>query len=79
MKKINESEFVDCNNQLDSCLISCLATLKKTISLHSDNEEDQICQNSPICVVSFGAERKVEFTDLSNKLVKTVNSRHSGL
>ena len=79
IKEINESEFVDCNNRLDSCLISYLATSKKTILLHSDNEEDQICQNSPICVVSFGAERKVEFMDLSNNLVKTVNSRHSGL
>ena len=76
MKKINESDLVDCNSQLDSCLISCLATSKKTIALHSDNGEDQICQNSPICVGTFGAERKVEFTDLSNKLVKTVDSKH---
>ena len=59
MKKINESEFVDCKNRLDSCLISCLATSKKTISLYSDNKEDQICQNSPIGVVSFGAKERL--------------------
>ena len=59
MKNINDSEFVDNNHQLDFCLISCLVTAKKTISLHSDNEKEHICQNSPICVVSFGAERTI--------------------
>ena len=79
MNNINGSNFVDENLQLDSCLISCLATAKKTISLHSDNEKDHICQNSPICVVSFGAVRTVEFTDLDNKLVKSFTPDHGGL
>ena len=79
MNNINGSNVVDENWQPDSCLISCLATAKKTISLHSDNEKDHICQNSPICVVSFGAVRTVEFTDLDNKLVKSFTPDHGGL
>ena len=79
MKKMNDSEFVDKNYQLDSCLISCLTTAKKTVSLHSDNEKEHICQNSPICVVSFGAERTIEFTDLDNKLVKAFTPKNGGL
>ena len=79
MKKMNDSEFVDKNYQLDSCLISCLAAAKKTVSLHSDNEKEHICQNSLICVVSFGAERTIEFTDLDNKLVKTFTPKNGGL
>ena len=74
MSNINGSNFVDENWQLDSCLISCLATAKKTISLHSDNEKDDICQNSP-----FRAVRTVEFTDLDNKLVKSFTPDHGGL
>ena len=76
MNNINGSNFVDENWQLVSCLISCLATAKKIISLHSDNEKDHICQNSPI---SFGAVRTVEFTDLDNKLVKSFTPNHGGL
>ena len=81
MSNINGSNFVDENWQLDSCLIFCLVTAKKTISLYSDNEKDHICQNSPICVVSFGfgAVRTVEFTDLDNKLVKSFTPDHGGL
>ena len=79
MNNINGSNFIDENWQLDSCLISCLATSKKTISLHSNNEKDDICQSSPICVVSFGAVRTVEFTDLDNKLVKSFTPDHGGL
>ena len=76
---MNDSEFVDKNYQLDSCPISCLATAKKTVTLHSDNEKEHICQNSPICVVSFGAEQTIEFTDLDNKLVKTFTPKNGGL
>ena len=79
MKKMNDSEFTDKNYQLDSCLISCLATAKKTVSLHSNNKKEHICLNIPICVVSFEAERTIEFTHLDNKLVKTYTPKNGGL
>ena len=62
MEQLNESEHS--NSNLNSCLITCYSNYKKALSLHSDNEEE-ICQLSSICNVSFGCTRKIEFVPIS--------------
>ena len=58
MNIINASEHT--NNKLNSCLITCYGSSKKSLSLHSDNEPE-ICQQTPLCNVTFGCTRKIEF------------------
>ena len=50
----------DTTGDLDSCLITCYSTAKKSLSLHADDEVE-IDQNSSICTVSFGVNRTIEF------------------
>ena len=79
MKRINDSEFVDNNRQLNSCLVTCFSTAKRTISLRSDNKKGHFCLNRPICVVSFGAERNIEIADLKSSLLKSFTPINGGL
>ena len=58
---INESKYS--NNKLNSCLITCYGNAKKKLDLHSDNEPE-MCQFTPICNVSFGCTRKIEFVPI---------------
>lgn len=51
----------DCANcELNSVLVSRMATGNSCIRLHDDDEES-MDPNSPICVVSIGTKRRVEF------------------
>ena len=59
LQQINDSTHVT-DSKLNSCLVTCYSTAKKSLSLHSDDEKT-ICQQSPICNVSIGATRTIEF------------------
>ncbi len=56
MEKINSEHHVEMN----SCLVTCFKDGTSGIRLHCD-DEDEIDQESPICVFTIGEERKVEF------------------
>ena len=62
MDILNDSEHVSNSStlKLNSCLVTCYSTSKKSLSLHSD-DEPHICQQSPICNVSLGKTRTSEF------------------
>ena len=59
MDKLNKSDGIPGDN-LDSCLVTCYSTAKKTLSVHADDEEE-ICQMSSICNFSIGSTRTIEF------------------
>ena len=59
MDKLNNDENLECSN-LDSCLVTCYSTAKKSLNLHADDEKE-ICQLSSICNVSIGGTRTIEF------------------
>ena len=59
MDKLNEGDITP-GHDMDSCLVTCYSTAKKTLSLHADDEE-QICQMSSICNFSIGSTRTIEF------------------
>jgi len=48
------------NVELNSCLVTFYPSGTAGLRLHADNEVD-MDRNSPICVVSFGADRRVDF------------------
>ncbi len=56
MEKINSEHHV----KMNSCLVTCFKDGTSGIRLHCD-DEDEIDQESPICVFTIGEERKVEF------------------
>ncbi len=56
MEKINSELHV----KMNSCLVTCFKDGTSGIRLHCDDEEE-IDQDSPICVFTIGEERKVEF------------------
>ena len=58
MDMLNNSCYTQSN--LNSCFISCYSTAKKSLTVHSD-DEPEICQLTPICNVSFGTTRTIEF------------------
>ena len=58
---VNKSEYS--NNKLNSCLITCYGNSKKSLTLHSDNEPE-ICQQSPLCNITFGCTRKIDFVPI---------------
>ena len=60
MDKVNDK--FDCD--LNTALVSHYKSGEAGIRLHDDNEP-QLDADSPICVVSFGAIRRVEFVDKS--------------
>ena len=64
MNKINA--LPNCTGVMDSCLVTCFSTAKKSLSKHSDNEPI-IDQDSSICTVSIGATRNVDFISKSNQ------------
>ena len=51
---------------LDTCIVSCLRSSSSTVRLHADDEPDKIDQFSPICNVSLGSTRKLEFINKSD-------------
>ena len=53
----NDPQFNAC---LDSCLILKYTSLSSSISPHADNEES-IDQHQPICNISIGSKRTIEF------------------
>ena len=57
--------------KLNCVLVSCLANGQVSVRPHDDNE-DCLDQTQPICVVSYGATRKVEFISKNSS-----NSRRS--
>jgi alkylated DNA repair dioxygenase AlkB len=68
-RKIEDSRFihdamVEINSKLgvrmNSCLVSHYMNGQVAAGLHDDNEES-LDQTQPICILSFGAERTVEF------------------
>ncbi len=59
MQKINTEFQVDMN----SCLVTCFKDGTSGIRLHRD-DEDEIDQESPICVFTIGEERKIEFLSM---------------
>ena len=65
MDKLNKS-IITQGHQMDSCLITCYSTAKKTLSLHADNEEE-ICQISNICNFTIGSTRRIEFLPMIPK------------
>ena len=56
MKQINE-KF---NCRMNVCLATCYSSGSVSVRLHDDNEDD-IDQTQPICVLSLGVKRKIEF------------------
>ena len=63
LNKIN-SQFEE--NKLDTCVISCLRSSSSTVRIHADDEPGTIDQFSPICNVSLGLNRRIEFIDKAN-------------
>ncbi|NQZ52154.1 MAG: alpha-ketoglutarate-dependent dioxygenase AlkB [Moritella sp.] len=59
LKASGRHKFAD----LNACLISCYPTAKKSLGLHADNERS-ICQETPMCNVSIGCTRKIEFVPI---------------
>ncbi len=59
MEKIN----VEFNVDMNSCLVTCFKGASSGIRLHCD-DENEIDQQSPICVFTIGEERKVEFLSM---------------
>ena len=58
LNMLNDSSHTSAN--LNSCFIACYSTAKKSLNVHCD-DEPEICQLSPICNVSFGSTRTIEF------------------
>ena len=59
LHKINTS--LDKEDALDTCVISCLRSSSSSVRMHADDEPDIIDQFKPICNVSLGSTRKIEF------------------
>ncbi len=60
IKKLMENINKDLKLDLNSCLITHFRDGKAAIRLHDDNEAE-MDDNSPICVVTIGTERPIEF------------------
>ena len=78
MDKLNKSDTVPGDN-LDSCLVTCYSTAKKSLTVHADDEKE-ICQMSSICNVSIGSTRTIEFepkvSNYKGALVCTFDLEH---
>lgn len=59
MDKLNDSNTVE-GHPLNSCLVACYSTSKKSLSVHADDEKE-ICQLSSICNLTIGMSRTIEF------------------
>ena len=59
MDMLNSNELRE-GHLLNSCLVACYSTSKKSLSLHADDEKE-ICQFTSICNLSLGASRTIEF------------------
>ena len=78
MEKVNKK--FDC--ELNTALVSHYKSGEAGIRLHDDNEPS-LDPDSPICVVSLGATRKIEFVDKSNSdfrhTIKSINPEDSSV
>ena len=66
--KLMDRLNLEFNKDLDSCLVSRYSRKQQALSSHQDNEET-IDQSSPICNISIGPTRIIEFTNLENAKV----------
>lgn len=60
MKQLMEDINLKFNADLNSCLVNYYKTGNSTVRYHDDNEED-IDQTQPICILSVGSERTINF------------------
>ena len=59
LKLVNNNDAS--THDMNSCLVSCFSTSDSNLSLHADDENGQIDQNSSICTLSLGATRTMDF------------------
>lgn len=62
----------------NSCLLNLYHNGNEGMGWHRDNEKE-IMPNSTIASLSFGAERKFKFKNISNKQVIEINLQHGSL
>ena len=70
MELVNDCK--DTTQDSDACLVTCYSAPSAALSLHSDNEEHDIDQNSSINTLSIGATRQLEYcNNFDNIALKT--------
>ena len=55
------NDCAETTGDADACLVTCYSSSSAALSIHSDNEEQDIDQKSSINNISIGATRKLEF------------------